>query len=423
MFDRLLAIGVLAMLVTAAAAPAQDTLHGRVAHALDQARPALLAHLRAATDGTASPGELALLALAAAHDGLTQQEPLFARAIDALARSQPSGTYDLALRLLVCEAVADFPRREETAAADAKALLQHRHKNGAFGYHRNPGGWDLSNTQYGALGLRAAQALGVAIDPATWQRLATAISEQQDAQGGFGYARRGSPANAYPSMTVAGIAVLAICAQRLAGDGGAPKALAARIDSGWQWMARNHAAIGSRQTTWSYYFHYGLERAAILCDVAEVGPIDWYAAGASMLCDEQLAGGGWRSTADAHPGGHLGAGRGDLVPTSFAVLFLRRKFQKHAGPITARIVQLANLGPLAKAEDVRACAIGLASRGKEAMPEVLHALRSEIEPQRRAAAQALQQIAGEAFGYDAGRSAAANRPAVRAAELWYLRHR
>ena len=41
-------------------------------------------------------------------------------------------------------------------------------------------------------------------------------------------------------------------------------------------------------------------------------------------------------------------------------------------------MQLANLGPLAKADDVAACAAGLASRGKEAMPEVLHALRGEF---------------------------------------------
>ena len=142
-----------------------------------------------------------------------------------------------------------------------------------------------------------------------------------------------------------------------------------------------------------------------------------------MLVDEQLPGGGWRSTTDGFPGGHLSGGRGDLVPTSFAVLFLRRKFQKTVGPITERVVVLANIGPLSKQPDVDACAAELVRRGKPAMPEVLNALRSEIEPQRRAAAAALQGIAGEVFGFDAGKDVATNRDAVRKAELWFLKNR
>ena len=62
-------------------------------------------------------------------------------------------------------------------------------------------------------------------------------------------------------------------------------------------------------------------------------------------------------------------------------------------------------------------------RGKAAMPEVLAALRSEVGPQRRAAAAALATIAGESFGYDPAKDAEQNRDAVRAAELWYLRNR
>jgi hypothetical protein len=52
-------------------------------------------------------------------------------------------------------------------------------------------------------------------------------------------------------------------------------------------------------------------------------------------------------------------------------------------------------------------------------------MRSELEPQRRASVQALRQIAGETFGYDAaqGPDVEANREAVRRAELWFLKHR
>lgn len=415
--------GTVAACLLLAVAAGQDTLRERVNRALDDARPALLAHLQAASDPSQRPGALALIVLAGVHDGLDMQNAVFAGAVKRLAKADPQETYDLALRLLVMEAFPAFPEREALALADAKELLKHRHRDGMFGYSSNPGGWDLSNTQYGALGLRAARGLGVKIERLVWQRMADTLGAQQDSYGGFNYGRTNSGFDAYASMTAAGIAVLAICRQALEAGGDAPKSLDTRIERGWQWFGRNADAIGSPKERWSYYFHYGLERAAILCDVTKVGPHDWYEKGAEMLVDQQLPGGGWRSTTDGFPGGHMSGGRGDLLPTAFAVLFLRRKFQKTVGPITERIVVLANIGPMSKPVDIDACAAELVRRGKPAMPEVLNALRSEIEPQRRAAASALQGIAGETFGFDAGKDAATNRDAVRKAELWFLKNR
>ncbi len=416
---------IFAGLALAGAVRGQDTLHERVHAALDEARPALVAHLDAASEPSTRPGELALVVLAGAHDGLDLQHAVFARAVKRLAKANPNDTYDLALRLMVCESLPGFPERDDVAKADTKELLKHRHRSGAFGYGQSPGGWDLSNTQYGVLGLRSARALGVKIERSVWRDLAAAIGEQQDERGGFNYGRSNSGFDSYPSMTAAGIGVLAICRQELDANGDAPASLDARIDKGWQWLGRNADAIGSKQARWSFYFHYGLERAGILCDVTTVGvgKVDWYEHGARMLCDEQLPGGGWRSTTDGHPGGNLSGGRGTLVPTSFAILFLRRKFQKVTGPITPHVVVLANLGPASKPTDVDACAAGLVQRGKAALPEVFHALRSELEPQRRAAAQALLGIVGDQFGYDPARDADANRDALRKAELWYLKNR
>lgn len=401
----------------------QDKLQQQIQRALDAARPALLAHLRAASDPSTRPGELALLVLAAVHDGLTDGNATFGRAVKRLAKANPSETYDLALRLMVCEAMPSFPDRLEIAAADAKELLLHRHHSGTFGYGKGPGGWDLSNTQYGTLGLRSARALGVPIERLVWEKLADAITGQQDDAGGFNYGRKNSGFDSYPSMTAAGIAVLAICAQELETGGKAPLALENAIERGWQWFARHVAAIGSEKERWCHYFHYGLERAAILSDVTEIDGVDWYAVGASMLVDRQLDGGGWRSFTDGHPGGHLANGRGDAVPTSFAILFLRRKFQKVTGPITPHIVTLAAVGATSKQADVDACASELVRRGKPALPDVFAALRSDVEPRRRAAAAALHAITGDLFGYDAGSEVAVNLAAVHKAELWYLKNR
>ena len=86
------------------------------------------------------------------------------------------------------------------------------------------------------------------------------------------------------------------------------------------------------------------------------GKTDWHAKGARMLIEDQRSGGGWSSSQDVFPGSHLSNGRGDSVPTAFAVLFLRRRFQKNAGPITGSVVRLANIGPRsgpAAVEDAR----------------------------------------------------------------------
>ncbi|MBL8725000.1 MAG: hypothetical protein JNK49_13200 [Planctomycetes bacterium] len=392
--------------------------------ALDRARPALLRHLQqATTDSITGPGLLALLLLAAIHDGVAADDPGLQAGLAALAKGKPNDTYSLALRLLVLDAWPDFPKRTELAKVDTAQLLRHQDSSGSFGYGHG-GGWDLSNTQYAALGLRAARSLGATVPKAVFERLGRHVIAQQGNYGGFGYASAGAKDSGYASMTAAGIAVLAICRQAL--DQETPESVWSKhIARGWQWFVRTPECIGSLEQTWTYYFHYGLERAAILCDVEKVGGKDWYAHGAAMLVDAQGPGGGWQDGRVAGFGGPRAKGPdpGEPVATAFAVLFLRRKFQKHAGPVTPTLVSLAALGPHSKDELVSLCAEQLVARGREALPEVLRALRSDVLPQRRAAAAALAKLAGETFGYEASRDEAGNRDALRRAELWYLRNR
>ncbi|HEX5052926.1 MAG TPA: prenyltransferase/squalene oxidase repeat-containing protein [Planctomycetota bacterium] len=411
-----------AVLCAVVQAPCQHELQAQIDRALAQARPALMDHLKAATRRSARIGELALLVLASIHDGVDAADPTFVAASKRLAKANANDTYDLALRLMVLEAAPTMPDRLELAQDDVRTLLRHRHKHGGFTYGATTTDWDLSNTQYAALGLRAAKALGVPIDPSVWQTMADLIGAQQASNGGFAYQRleRGFDPTGYASMTAAGIAVLAICEQAL---GVEPAGIEKSIKRGWQWLARNASAIGSPSERRSFYFHYGLERAAILTDTTVVGDVDWYARGARMFVDTQLPGGGWTSRADGFPGAHLGEGRGDSVPTAFAVLFLRRRFQKVSDPITPHIVGLVNIGPASKQQDLEACRAELVRRGMEAMPELLWALRSDVVQKRRAAAAALAQIAGESFGYDPACEHAVNRRAVRSAELWYLKNR
>ena len=111
------------------------------------------------------------------------------------------------------------------------------------------------------------------------------------------------------------------------------------------------------------------------------------------------------------------------MPTAFAVLFLRRRFEKRAGPITARVIRLVNIGERSKRADVDECARQLVARGKDAMAEVIRAMRSDVAPRRQVAAQALPAIAGDSFGFDPSLDRDGNRRAVRRAELWCLKNR
>jgi hypothetical protein len=413
----------LPMLALAAATglPAQDPFAIAVQKALELSRPALLDHLAAQARGDRprqeACGELALLALAALHDGVPADDRVLAPALGKLAAAKPLTTYELSLRLLVLEAHPGFPHRDAIARGDAAELLRHCDAGG-FHYLAG-GGWDLSNSQYGALGLRAAKALGAAVPDAAWRRLLQTVADAQLYTGGFGY-QDGPPATL--SMTAAGIAVLLICEQALAAPGTRLPEVERAVARAWAWVGRNTNDIGDKRLLWCHYALYGLERAAILGDVDKVGGVDWYRRGAEKLLAEQQKRGGWRASRD-FAGGRLDDGRGDAVSTAFAVLFLCRRFQKVPGAITPRAVMFAQIDDATPPADVEASVRAQVARGVAGFLVVIEHLLSDVPSRRRAAAAAAQQIAGDTFGYDPALDAAANREAVHRAELWYLQHR
>ena len=403
---------------------AQLDLDGRIQKTLERARPALLVHLGIGM-AQADPGVLGLVCLAAIHDGVPSSDATLSAALVRLSTATTDRTYALGLRLMVMEAGVDFRNRDALAKQDLKALLKNC-DDGTFGYSPHGGNPDLSNTQYGALGLRAAESMGLAVSRTVWSSLARATERLQGSKGGFSYTDDSDAPTA--SMTAAGIGVLSICRQALDRPGRSALAeVDRRIARGWKWLGEHKAAIGAYGAPHALYFHYGLERAAILNDVTAVDGLDWYASGAAMLVERQCVDGGWGVPLKA--GMLPGAGARDEaasqpVDTAFAVLFLRRKFQKIAGPITgARVVMLAALSDQSSDADVTACAEALGKRGMSAMTEVLTALRSDLSTRRRAAGAALSVIAGQSFGIDELADVDSNSEALKKAELWYLKHR
>ncbi|MBK8097539.1 MAG: hypothetical protein IPK26_10545 [Planctomycetes bacterium] len=403
----------IAATVVAQAPPLAD----RVATALTNARPALLGHL-AKVDG----GMLALSCLAALHDGVPTDDPVFAKALQRLAKHELEDTYDLALRLMVLAEASDLPDRERLAERDTQLLLR-KQTTGGFSYGGADGWWDLSNTQYAALGLRAAVALGQQVPIQRWRVLYQALERMQHEDGAFTYRIGQGRPSAYASMTVAGIAVLEICAQQMDLDEPSLRQHRRTVERSWRWLAERGKEIGDRRTRFSYYFHYGLERAAILSEVDRVGEVDWYAAGATMLCNEQLARGGWYGSEEHHPDWPRGAS-GHPVDTAFAILFLRRKFQKVLAPVTGpRACRTASLPADATDEAVKLAAQADAAGGDLHVPALLACLRSDLLPRRKAAVLALFRLAGADFGFTPYRDPRVQAAALRDAELWWLKRR
>ncbi|MHC4513195.1 MAG: prenyltransferase/squalene oxidase repeat-containing protein [Planctomycetota bacterium] len=402
--------------------PAQEKepLEKRVNDALTLSRPALLQHLRAA-----SGGQLALLCLAAAHDAVPTTNKVFAAAIKRLRKTKLTQTYDLSLRLMLMTNLRNYPERRSAAARDAKRLLMNQTQGGGFSYGLGKGGkWDLSNTQYAALGLRAAANLGFKIPMRCWKSLAAATITAQGDDGGFGYSTaRAGRVHSTASMTVAGIAVLQICGQHLPSKTVADLELPERIEHGWDWMAEHKSDIGDRATRNCFYFHYGLERACILSEVKEIDGKDWYRSGAEMFVRLQLRGGGWFSTVDTG-GGAARAGAGNPVSTAFAILFLRRKFQKLLSPITpGGGIRVANLGQQATKKTIEDAIAAEVRRGVRVVPDLIKSLHSPIDVRRKAALRALIRITGKDFGYNPHQPPARNAEALKRIELWWLKNR
>ncbi len=408
---------VCSILVLASGISAQRSLDDRIAAALDRARPAVIRLLK-----KGAGGELALICLAAVHDGLGSRDKDFERAVARLAKSNLSGTYALSLRLMVMANQQDFPNREKIAASDARDLIERQSQSGGFSYQQSSGNWDLSNTQYAALGLRAAVSIGIEVPERTWQRLLEVIAKSQKKNGGFGYLSLASQNQATASMTVAGITVLEICLQQLDLDDDGEREIRDAIDKAWEWMADNKSSIGRLNERWCLYYHYGLERAAVLSDVTEVDGLDWYARGSEMILKLQRKSGAFMNPMNIRRSTQR---RESLVDSAFAVLFLRRAFRRSLDhPVTPGPGYSCLTLPIGASQDeIEQAARNDTGRGSKAVPDLLICMRGNILARRKAAAMAIVKITSEDFGYHPYRSAEDNSLALRAIEGWWLKHR
>jgi hypothetical protein len=274
-------------------------------------------------------GQTALSAYALLKCGLAPEHSALRRALLFLAQEAPKETYSAG-----CWLTAMAAARRPDAKAVMEPVLRDllKWQRGAWTYGAT-GIADLSNTQYAALGLRAAHDVGLTIPTDAWAELAQAAMKYQEkahvlgSQGvsragrageigaGFRYRNVGdTPVTG--SMTAAGIGILAIVKE--CAGARLPNALIRKMETsiewGLAWIAAHYSVVENpEKDDWYFYWMYGLERVGSLLKVENVGPHAWYAGGAAELVRRQASGGDWSEK------GHRAQSS-----TCFALLFLER---------------------------------------------------------------------------------------------------
>jgi len=268
-------------------------------------------------------GGTALNAYALVKSGTRPEHQALRRALAYIDANPPEKTYEAGCVLMLYGAL-DHETYRDRARDILEDLLDWQ--IGDWGYpggHANPstGHVDLSNTQYGALGLWAASEMGLEVPAVAWRRLAEATLRYQRADGGFGYTPGAAPKG---SMSAAGAAILALCIPNL--EGGIQREAEIGLDAALAWLDTNFKPgenTGAGRG-WLLYYLYGVERVGAFADRDTFNSMNWYQEGARFLLKQQKPKGEW------HGDGRV------LANTSFALLFLNKASASVTGPGVAR---------------------------------------------------------------------------------------
>ncbi len=267
-------------------------------------------------------GITSLAIYALVKSGVSHDDPAINRALGSLRYQPYQYIYSVSVLILALDAMND-PDLDERICKAAEWIEDHLDpETNIWAYpDRNP---DLSNTQYAGLALWVAEGHGFKTKTKTWTRVIEGAMALQNDFGGFGY-REVTKHKSSGAMTTAGITVLTVATRSLEEAGrsnGLTRRAVKATEKAWEHLDRCFTGTGnfsgrngvisqvfpSRSAAHHFYYLYGLERVAALSDRSRIGGRSWYQEGARCILHYESDTGGW----------------GDLVNTSFALLFLKR---------------------------------------------------------------------------------------------------
>lgn len=255
-------------------------------------------------------GASALAALGLLHGGADVNDPRIIKALNWIARQQPTGTYALGLRCSLW-AILDPEKTYKILKEESLTLQNGVWPFGTYTYTMRPQGnmndkptGDFSNNQYGILGVWAGAESGIEINHKYWQLVEHGYLASQNKDGGWRYAvappaKAGVNDESRLALTLGGVASLFLVWDKYYAQKGcdAPvnpdlvKALGRATD----WTAdyldskKNNAGLVNLNA----YTLYALERAGVASGLKYFGDFDWYMRGADYAINRQSGRGSW----------------------------------------------------------------------------------------------------------------------------------
>jgi hypothetical protein len=270
--------------------------------------------------GSTWGGYTALCTYALLAAGESPNDPRIKSAVQFLKHCELIGVYAIAMRLQVWLLIPhETSEMKALIHKDAEFLLNNVNirpdvigdNNGLWDYLGKGPRVDHSVSQYGVLGLWAAQQSGVVdVGESRWKLFESAWRRDQQTDGGWSYDAKGERT---ASMTAAGVASLFITADYLHAEEGIAclgTLTNPWIDKGLSWIDAHYDDVYN-----STYAMYGIERIGTASGFKFFGNHDWFVDLTQKLITTQNEDGSWRSD---YPGMQ------PLDATCFALLFMAR---------------------------------------------------------------------------------------------------
>ena len=287
------------------------------------------------------PGMTSLAIMTLLHAGVDESDPAVVEGIDHLFNKAPvtwegwTDAYDYAVGILALTATGNKEKYKDRVEFAIQRLEALQTPDGGWGY--GPAVADAAHLHYVMFGLYAAKQWGIEIKPDTWTRAAVWLTGMQRSDGGWNYHSGSSgpfAEDSYGSMTTT-----AIMGLKAAGISPSNES----IQRGIEWLEKYYSITRNPGSFyWHYYYLLAFQRAMDMPPNQEkLGEHDWYSEMASYLVSKQQADGSWIAATPIYstsPVGQAptiaswGRDRGDIMATTFAVLFLTRAMPKSAFP-------------------------------------------------------------------------------------------